>query len=922
MRRLLTILIVAASPILSTAADNSPRQSCEFSVIDGKRAVRSITPGEGYSQTLSRNRSPIRNPHLMAQVLWVDRNSELAIAQNVATTPDGSGILAGWWLNNQRFAAYASAGLETPVWRYDQYTPWMMPVAASNDKFSGSGSGLPAFLWQKDSPLPIDQINLGPAYNGGGVAFSGDGNLMAAAFTLGQNDAILVIYDIAAGDTIFTRTFDQARGLYGVDVSRDGSVAVVSCYDQIYVFDITSGAYRDSLFNASQVIAKVSGDGSLIAVGLFNGRVYLYAWNGSQYATRWAANTTHDWVTTVDVSDDGSTVACGTLDFVGSLYGGKFEMWDATTAEVLIDYTDFGDMVSSVALSADGNYAIAGCWGTYNRTFGDVVSCFIRESDVPIFQLRDDIDESGSIFAVAISDSGHYAAAGGKAVHARDMGNGGMLYSIQVRDPLVSDVAVSSIDDPGEFLDPGLAVTPTATFINVGLAPASFTAACTITDLDSDLVVYTSSSEVSDLGSFATYQVPFSPDFTMPSEGRFRFMFTAEMTGDEDTSNNTLSLVVRSWHDMQAISIASPFDEVTVNWACTPVATFKNLGSYMENCEISLSIRDSTDTEVFRTMGSVFNLAPYDEEEVQFDSWAPDLTGPYTVVFEALVPDDRNPEDNIITKSFRVTDEMIYDDNISDMAIWVDAYPSSTNRKFAERFDPNITLPFHISNFRFYLAPVDYTGYFDYVQITGELDGLPDTSSSIVRIDNPALPGPGNWASFDVEAGLTYQPLWVVLHWADGDNSATGPYIGADNTPPIDGQSYWYSDNSQYGWNFWRTSDWMIRMTVIEGGQGIENDYVIGLPRKISLAQNYPNPFNPTTRIGFSLPNPGNVRLEVFNNLGQTVRCLADSYFDAGYHSVTWDGRTDGGAEAASGMYYYRLTSGNHRISRKMTLLK
>jgi hypothetical protein len=761
---------------------------------------------------------------------------------------------------------------------------------------------------------------LGPSFNGGGVAFSGDGNLVAAAFAQGQTEAVLAVYDIAAGDTIFTRTFDQARGLYGVDISRDGSVAAVSCYDQIYIFDIPSGNYRDTLYNYSQVTARVSGDGSLVAVGLYTGRVYLYTWDGAQYDNTWIGNTTHDWVTAVDISDDGSTVACGTLDFVGSGYGGKFEMWDVPSGNVLIDYTDYGDMVSSVALSEDGNYAIAGSWGTYNNTYGDVVTCFIRSSDVPIFQLLDDIDESGSIFAVAISDSGHFAAAGGKAVHARDFGNGGMLYSIQVRDPFDTDVAVSSIDEPGEFLDPATIITPAATFINVGLSPASFIASCTVTNLDSNQVIYTSTSDISDLGSFATYQETFSPNFTMPSEGRFRFLFAAEMAGDEDTSNNTLSLIVRSWHDIQAISVNSPFDEATVNWACTPIATFKNLGSYTEDCDITLSILDSTGTEVYQTLGSIFNLAPYDVEEVQFESWVPDQTGPYNAVFEAQIPDDRSPENNIISKSFRVTDEMIYDDNMADLSIWVDAYPSSTNRKFAERFDPNITLPFHITNMRFYLAPIDYAGYFDYVQITGERDGLPDTSSSLARIDNPGLPGPGSWASFDVGVSLTYQPLWVVLHWADTD--ALGPYIGADGTPPIDRQSYWYSDNNPNGWNNWPFNDWMIRMTVIEGGQSVENDYITGLPKKISLGQNYPNPFNPTTRIEFALPNSGIVRLEIFNSLGQMVKCLADSYFDAGYHSITWNGRTSAGAEAASGLYYYRLTSGNYRISKRMTLLK
>jgi len=90
----------------------------------------------------------------------------------------------------------------------------------------------------------------------------------------------------------------------------------------------------------------------------------------------------------------------------------------------------------------------------------------------------------------------------------------------------------------------------------------------------------------------------------------------------------------------------------------------------------------------------------------------------------------------------------------------------------------------------------------------------------------------------------------------------------------------------------------------------------------LTLTQNYPNPFNPSTVIEFGLPNPGNVVLEIYNALGQRVRSLSDGYFEAGYHSIIWDGRSDNGAEVGSGIYYYRLISGDYRISKKMLLVK
>ncbi|MCB2229593.1 T9SS type A sorting domain-containing protein [bacterium] len=100
------------------------------------------------------------------------------------------------------------------------------------------------------------------------------------------------------------------------------------------------------------------------------------------------------------------------------------------------------------------------------------------------------------------------------------------------------------------------------------------------------------------------------------------------------------------------------------------------------------------------------------------------------------------------------------------------------------------------------------------------------------------------------------------------------------------------------------------------GGDGPE------LPTTVQLEPNYPNPFNPTTTIRFSLPTAGDVRIEVFNILGQKVRTLLEDYRSAGSYSVVWDGRSDGGDRVSSGVYFYRLTAGETRESRKMLLLR
>jgi hypothetical protein len=94
------------------------------------------------------------------------------------------------------------------------------------------------------------------------------------------------------------------------------------------------------------------------------------------------------------------------------------------------------------------------------------------------------------------------------------------------------------------------------------------------------------------------------------------------------------------------------------------------------------------------------------------------------------------------------------------------------------------------------------------------------------------------------------------------------------------------------------------------------------LPTRFSLAQNYPNPFNPETEIAFSLRVEGNVRLEIFNLLGQSVTVLLDGYHPQGITVAHWDGRDSRGAAAPTGFYFYRLTQDGQSLVRKMVLLK
>jgi hypothetical protein len=89
------------------------------------------------------------------------------------------------------------------------------------------------------------------------------------------------------------------------------------------------------------------------------------------------------------------------------------------------------------------------------------------------------------------------------------------------------------------------------------------------------------------------------------------------------------------------------------------------------------------------------------------------------------------------------------------------------------------------------------------------------------------------------------------------------------------------------------------------------------MPAVFQLSQNWPNPFNPSTAIRFALPVASNVKLTVFNSLGEKVAILANGPYGPGYHDVTFDG-----TGAASGVYFYRIQVGSFVQTRRLLLLK
>ena len=140
----------------------------------------------------------------------------------------------------------------------------------------------------------------------------------------------------------------------------------------------------------------------------------------------------------------------------------------------------------------------------------------------------------------------------------------------------------------------------------------------------------------------------------------------------------------------------------------------------------------------------------------------------------------------------------------------------------------------------------------------------------------------------DALAGAPLDRVVIIMDIDGGAGDGSDPYV-------------WYLDDFAYS----------------DGDATSTENINSGIPQAVTLHQNYPNPFNPNTTIQFSLPESSHATLEVYNMLGQRVATLVNETLSAGTHTANFDA-----SDLSSGVYLYRLNTGNEVQTRKLTLVK
>jgi hypothetical protein len=142
----------------------------------------------------------------------------------------------------------------------------------------------------------------------------------------------------------------------------------------------------------------------------------------------------------------------------------------------------------------------------------------------------------------------------------------------------------------------------------------------------------------------------------------------------------------------------------------------------------------------------------------------------------------------------------------------------------------------------------------------------------------------------------TSDSVYIDLLWMWDTEAGTSLFAGGNNP-------------SEAVWQYERFAVPATPATGIDNPQNVVSSYM--------LEQNYPNPFNPSTTIAFEIQKTENVKIEIYNTLGEKVATVLNDRMNAGPHEITFDA-----SNLASGVYVYRMTAGDAKLTRKMMLLK
>ncbi len=947
-----------------------------------------------------------------------------AIAGVVRVSPTLENSFVQWNLNYERVSLFHDSAV--PLWEHNvSDLNFDYPIDMLEDgTILAVGDDIVLKIFGPDSSIPTWEYTIGRTIRGLEITPDGTG-IYISFYDAGLNQGIVEKYEIGNETPIWSSGF--IGGASTLDMSGDGTTLIFTQYgsgnSNMWVLDSSDGnvVFQGPEYNQNN--PAICDDASIIVNGDYSGYVHVYEYNEAleTYEEKWSFNATgggsSTWIGGMSISGDGSTIAVGTLVFYSTYYDGEIIVFDTEAPVQLWRYENFGDYVTEIDMSYDGSIIAAAGYGPMNHSTADFL-LFRRESNIPVYE----INTPGSMFALDMASDGSFCTVGGKAVHARDFGSGGLLYCVDC--DLGGGFITGIINLDGEDDNSGakieipdlidyFAYSDYEGNFSLNNVPAgSYTVESSkvgyglITNEDV-IVIETETTELDEIfmeiigsppinlmashGSGLTVEMNWVEPSTGPIDGYNIYRKQYETVsypeeplasvGTEITSyTDDIALpLIEYYYSVTAIidgTMQSPYSNEVSGWICSGFVV--NEISVYEGTTPTIDgtitpgewddafVLDTSDfwgsyDNTIQPIGSVFGYfkmnADMTELYVAYINYNDTVLEDHDEV--ALYIDDNN--DGVYSPEAQG----------NEGNYWAAYYAAGNQLKFRPIYDTGgVGTVFFLPDPQLEVSVTEgYLVYEFMIPIgdeTWEINPSAENQSSLAifvlddnapdphgfdgwwPLDNINLFNPAGFGTITYGAVPETPPApenvtleyiedylldlsWDMPAINDFDHFNIYSAVNDDNFELIDetiGTEYIYE------YEYIPATTYKFYITTVNQ-QEMESDaseiveYLTVdadedlIPTITKLDGNYPNPFNPTTTISFSVAQTSSfVKVEIFNIKGQKVKQLVNEILPAGRHIVVWNGKDDNGKQTATGIYFYKMKSGDYQKSRKMLLLK
>ncbi|HZK06834.1 MAG TPA: carboxypeptidase regulatory-like domain-containing protein [Bacteroidales bacterium] len=334
-----------------------------------------------------------------------------------------------WWLNNERVSLWDDSNV--PLWEMPVPTEWEYPIDMTSDgMFVNVAFDNSVYIYNTATQALVWELTI----PGQAVAtfLSEDGAMLYVLENEGDAKCLASAYEVGNTTPLWQTGFISSATIAAASGDRSRlAVCQYSGANKLWVIDTETGEVIFDAGYKNQNPPAFSYDGNILLNGDYSGYAYLYKYNEelNTYEEQWyfkvGGGGSSAWVVGMAVSADGTTAAIGTLVFLSGGSDGEIYLFDTYSPVPRWVYGNCGDEIAAVSLSDDGAMLAAAGYGPLDQSKPDAY-IFRRESNEPIFTLT----TPGSFFDVDMSGDGMMCSATGKAVHAGQMGSGGLLYNL------------------------------------------------------------------------------------------------------------------------------------------------------------------------------------------------------------------------------------------------------------------------------------------------------------------------------------------------------------------------------------------------------------------------------------------------------------------------------------------------------------